>query len=317
MQQGTIHGKHQVRGQPSICITNCAECDSARRRRSRRDDAGCYHPRQRALDCPHQSTNDVGFRPFLTCSIAVCDNDGGGAPEAVVIPPCNSAYTRQSKIPPDDRPPATGARISSERPRRRRAAEQRDELASPHMRHGSSSRPGVTTSNRRPLAVGLPDAQPGAGRPARPWGSTPIVPSRVLRQPTLRATPAGNRVIREPLKLESGRMSHDGKLLPPRLTRARNVTKPSRSVRNSARYSAVAFARSFSKARSMTRLRQRRIEHVGRAVRHKRERITGWAVLLAISFPQHSGFGIGRRCQDQRTTAPARGLSAWCALGGQ
>jgi arsenite methyltransferase len=43
------------------------------------------------------------------------------------------------------------------------------------------------------------------------------------------------------------------KLLPPRLTRARNVTKPSRSVRNSARYSAVAFARSFSKARSMTR----------------------------------------------------------------
>jgi hypothetical protein len=46
-------------------------------------------------------------------------------------------------------------------------------------------------------------------------------------------------------------------------------------------------------------------------VRHKRERITG---RLAISFPQHSGFGIGRRCQDQRTTAPARGLSAWCAL---
>jgi hypothetical protein len=64
----------------------------------------------------------------------------------------------------------------------------------------------------------------------------------------------------------------------------------------------------------MTRLRQRRIEHLGRAVRHKRERITGRAVLLAISFPQHSGFGIGRRCQDQRTTAPARGLSAWCAL---
>ena len=112
-------------------------------------------------------------------------------------------------------------------------------------------------------------------------------------------------------------LSEDGstlKLLPPRLTRARNVTKPSRSVRNSARYSAVAFARSFSKARSMTRLRQRRIEHVRRAVRHKRERITGRAVLLAISFPQHSGFGIGRRCQDQRTTAPARGLSAWCAL---
>ncbi len=27
MQQGTIHGKHQVRGQPSICITNCAERD--------------------------------------------------------------------------------------------------------------------------------------------------------------------------------------------------------------------------------------------------------------------------------------------------
>jgi ATP dependent DNA ligase domain len=39
------------------------------------------------------------------------------------------------------------------------------------------------------------------------------------------------------------------KLLPPRLTRARNVTKPSRSVRNSARYSAVAFARSFSTRR--------------------------------------------------------------------
>jgi hypothetical protein len=49
-------------------------------------------------------------------------------------------------------------------------------------------------------------------------------------------------------------------------------------------------------------------------VRHKRERITGRAVLLAISFPQHSGFGIGRRCQDQRTRAPARGLLAWCAL---
>jgi len=31
------------------------------------------------------------FRPFLTCSIAACDNDGGGAPEAVVIPPSNSA----------------------------------------------------------------------------------------------------------------------------------------------------------------------------------------------------------------------------------
>jgi hypothetical protein len=29
MQQGTIHGKHQVRGQPSICITNCAERDGA------------------------------------------------------------------------------------------------------------------------------------------------------------------------------------------------------------------------------------------------------------------------------------------------
>src|SRR5262249_45015463 len=68
-----------------------------RRRRSRRDDAGCYHARQRALDCPNQSTNDVRFRPLLTCSIAVCDNDGGGAPEAVVIPPCNSAYTRRSK----------------------------------------------------------------------------------------------------------------------------------------------------------------------------------------------------------------------------
>src|SRR5262249_23459545 len=98
MQQGTIHGKHQVRGQPSICITNCAECDGARRRRSRRDDAGGNHARQRALDCPHQNTNDVGFRPFLTCSIAARDNDGGGAPEAIVIPPCNSAYTRKSKI---------------------------------------------------------------------------------------------------------------------------------------------------------------------------------------------------------------------------
>src|SRR5215470_13971574 len=91
MQQGTIHGKHQVRVQPSICITNCAECESARRRRSRRDDAGDNHAQQRARDCTHQSTNDVGFRPFLTCSIAACDNDGGGAPEAVVIPPCNSA----------------------------------------------------------------------------------------------------------------------------------------------------------------------------------------------------------------------------------
>jgi hypothetical protein len=97
MQQGTIHGKHQVRGQPSICITNCAECDGARRRRSRRDDAGGNHARQRALDCPHQSTNDVGFGPFLTCSIATCDNDGGGAPKAVVIPPCNSAYTHVSQ----------------------------------------------------------------------------------------------------------------------------------------------------------------------------------------------------------------------------
>jgi hypothetical protein len=48
-------------------------------------------------------------------------------------------------------------------------------------------------------------------------------------------------------------MIYSLKLLPPRLTRARNVTKPSRSVRNSARYSTVAFARSFSKARSMTR----------------------------------------------------------------
>jgi hypothetical protein len=55
---------------------------------------------------PHQSTNDVGFRSFFTCSIAACDNHGGGAPEAVVIPPSNSAYTRQSKIPPDDRSPA-------------------------------------------------------------------------------------------------------------------------------------------------------------------------------------------------------------------
>src|SRR5215471_3521731 len=52
------------------------------------------HARQRALDCPHQSTNDVGFRPFLTCSIAACDNDGGGAPEAVVIPPCNCSANR-------------------------------------------------------------------------------------------------------------------------------------------------------------------------------------------------------------------------------
>src|SRR5215831_12693509 len=94
MQQGTIHGKHQVRGQPSICITNCAECDGARRRRSRRDDAGGNHTRQRALDCPHQNTNDVGFRPFLTCSIAARDNDGGGAPEAVVIPPCNCSANR-------------------------------------------------------------------------------------------------------------------------------------------------------------------------------------------------------------------------------
>src|SRR5262249_56968304 len=85
------------------CITNCAACDSARRRRSRRDDDGGNHAWQRALDCPHQSTNDVGFRPFLTCSIAACDNDGGGAPEAVVIPPSSSAYTPQSKIPPDDR----------------------------------------------------------------------------------------------------------------------------------------------------------------------------------------------------------------------
>src|SRR6516162_11946491 len=61
------------------------------------------HARQRALDCPHQNTNDVGFRPFLTCSIAARDNDSGGAPEALVIPPSNSAYTPQSKIPPDDR----------------------------------------------------------------------------------------------------------------------------------------------------------------------------------------------------------------------
>src|SRR5260370_35590661 len=29
MQQGTIHGKHQVRGQPPICITNCAERNGA------------------------------------------------------------------------------------------------------------------------------------------------------------------------------------------------------------------------------------------------------------------------------------------------
>jgi hypothetical protein len=64
------------------------------RRRSRRDDAGGNHARQRALDCPHQSTNDVGFRPFLTCSIAARDNDGGGAPEAVVIPPCNCSANR-------------------------------------------------------------------------------------------------------------------------------------------------------------------------------------------------------------------------------
>src|SRR5262245_66471043 len=84
MQQGTIHGKHQVRGQPSICITNCAECEGARRRRSCRDDTGGNHAQQKALDCTHQSTNDVGFRPFLTCSIAACDNNGGGAREAVV-----------------------------------------------------------------------------------------------------------------------------------------------------------------------------------------------------------------------------------------
>jgi len=61
---------------------------------SRRDDAGGNRARQRALDCPRQSTNDVGFRPFLTCSIAACDNDGGGAPEAVVIPPCNCSANR-------------------------------------------------------------------------------------------------------------------------------------------------------------------------------------------------------------------------------
>src|SRR5262249_3736563 len=120
MQQGTIHGKHQVRGQPSICITNCAECEGARRRRSRRDDAGGNHAQQRALDCTHQSTNDVGFRPFLTCSIAACDNDGGGAPEAVVIPPCNSATA------------GNGARTNGERSRNRSAAEERDELAPFH-----------------------------------------------------------------------------------------------------------------------------------------------------------------------------------------
>src|SRR5205823_7458311 len=35
-----------------------------------------------------------------------------------------------------------------ERPRGRRAADERDEFAPPHVRHGAS-RPGVTTSNRR------------------------------------------------------------------------------------------------------------------------------------------------------------------------
>ena len=33
-----------------------------------------------------QMTSDAA-RSF-TCSIAACDNDGGGVPEAVVIPPC-------------------------------------------------------------------------------------------------------------------------------------------------------------------------------------------------------------------------------------
>src|SRR5262249_56221618 len=85
MPRGAVHGKHQVRGQSSIYFTNCAECGRARRRRSRRDDTGGNHVRQKALDCPHQSTNDVGFRPFLTCSIAACD--GGGAPEPAATPP--------------------------------------------------------------------------------------------------------------------------------------------------------------------------------------------------------------------------------------
>ena len=96
-------GNIKFEGSPPYALPIAQHVTASRRRRSRRDDAGGNHARQRALDCPHQNTNDVGFRPFLTCSIAARDNDGGGAPEALVIPPSNSAYTPQSKIPPDDR----------------------------------------------------------------------------------------------------------------------------------------------------------------------------------------------------------------------
>src|ERR1700757_3711805 len=67
------------------------------------------------------------------------------------------------------RNPTTGMRTRRERPCHC-AAEQRDELAPPHVGHGSSPRPGVTTSNRRTCALGFPHAQPAAERPASPWG---------------------------------------------------------------------------------------------------------------------------------------------------
>jgi hypothetical protein len=80
---------------------------------------------------PIKVTNDVGFRPFLTCSIAAWDNDGGGAPEAVVIPPCNSA-TEATAHEPMASAHATAAPPSSVMTRDHRAAEERDELAADH-----------------------------------------------------------------------------------------------------------------------------------------------------------------------------------------
>src|SRR5262245_62228058 len=55
--------------------------------------------------------------------------------------------------------------LAREEPRGVRAAQQRDELAPPHVKHGPTSCRGVTISNRRTLLY----AQPAAKRPASPW----------------------------------------------------------------------------------------------------------------------------------------------------
>jgi uncharacterized membrane protein YfcA len=71
-----------------------------------------------------------------------------------------------------------------------------------------------------------------------------------------------------------------------------SATNPSTSVQSSARYSAVARARSFSSARSTTRCG---IERPARTVSHENERVATCAVLAFEYIPQRAAACVGAK----------------------